>query len=305
MQLFLLRSRFFISIHALRVEGDLPEAPRRSKTSHFYPRPPGGGRRTDRPQAPGKAEFLSTPSGWRATSRRKRVEQSIKPFLSTPSGWRATLVVYDRVKTESDFYPRPPGGGRPFAIVKTSYYLNFYPRPPGGGRHDVGVQGRVGDNISIHALRVEGDYHLFSDCPFLIRFLSTPSGWRATEKREAAEKPTPKISIHALRVEGDSTHSKASITLYYFYPRPPGGGRRRGGFGKECEGAKFLSTPSGWRATRPKPAHGDWVIGISIHALRVEGDRACGDFCAGANHFYPRPPGGGRRFLITPCKRAL
>ena len=157
LQLFLLRSRFFISIHALRVEGDLPEAPRRSKTSHFYPRPPGGGRRTDRPQAPGKAEFLSTPSGWRATSRRKRVEQSIKKFLSTPSGWRATLVVYDRVKTESDFYPRPPGGGRPFAIVKTSYYLNFYPRPPGGGRHDVGVQGRVGDNISIHALRVEGD----------------------------------------------------------------------------------------------------------------------------------------------------
>ena len=250
MQLFLLRSRFFISIHALRVEGDLPEAPRRSKTSHFYPRPPGGGRRTDRPQAPGKAEFLSTPSGWRATSRRKRVEQSIKKFLSTPSGWRATLVVYDRVKTESDFYPRPPGGGRP----KNAKLLK--------NRHQ--------------------------------RFLSTPSGWRATRsavKRSA----TARISIHALRVEGDSTHSKASITLYYFYPRPPGGGRRRGGFGKECEGAKFLSTPSGWRATRPKPAHGDWVIGISIHALRVEGDRACGDFCAGANHFYPRPPGGGRQ----------
>ena len=24
-----------------------------------------------------------------------------------------TLVVYNRVKAESDFYPRPPGGGRP------------------------------------------------------------------------------------------------------------------------------------------------------------------------------------------------
>ena len=247
MQLFLLRSRFFISIHALRVEGDLPEAPRRSKTSHFYPRPPGGGRRTDRPQAPGKAEFLSTPSGWRATSRRKRVEQSIKKFLSTPSGWRATLVVYDRVKTESDFYPRPPGGGRPFAIVKTSYYLNFYPRPPGGGRHDVGVQGRVGDNISIHALRVEGDYHLFSDCPFLIRFLSTPSGWRAT----IVEK-----SIRS--------------TFFDFYPRPPGGGR---------QDVRALA---------------DIIMDISIHALRVEGDRC--HFCADClrTDFYPRPPGGGR-----------
>ena len=226
LQLFLLRSRFFISIHALRVEGDLPEAPRRSKTSHFYPRPPGGGRRTDRPQAPGKAEFLSTPSGWRATSRRKRVEQSIKKFLSTPSGWRATLVVYDRVKTESDFYPRPPGGGRPFAIVKTSYYLNFYPRPPGGGRHDVGVQGRVGDNISIHALRVEGDYHLFSDCPFLIRFLSPPSGWRAT----IVEK-----SIRS--------------TFFDFYPRPPGGGRPKNAKLLKNRHQRFLSTPSGWRAT--------------------------------------------------------
>ena len=202
MQLFLLRSRFFISIHALRVEGDLPEAPRRSKTSHFYPRPPGGGRRTDRPQAPGKAEFLSTPSGWRATSRRKRVEQSIKKFLSTPSGWRATfchcknLLLFKFLST--------PSGWRATIVEKSirSTFFDFYPRPPGGGRPK---------NAKLLKNRHQ-------------RFLSTPSGWRATRsavKRSA----TARISIHALRVEGDSTHSKASITLYYFYPRPPGGGR--------------------------------------------------------------------------------
>ena len=56
------------------------------------------------------------------------------------------------------------------------------------------------------------------------------------------------ISIHALRVEGDL-----------------------GAFAMQ-EGEKiFLSTPSGWRATRgatcaPRP------YSISIHALRVEGD---------------------------------
>ena len=56
------------------------------------------------------------------------------------------------------------------------------------------------------------------------------------------------ISIHALRVEGD----RLDVAL------------------RETQ-LLFLSTPSGWRATR-KPflniAHGL----ISIHALRVEGD---------------------------------
>ena len=81
----------------------------------------------------------------------------------------------------SYFYPRPPGGGRPSAsklIVEKS--INFYPRPPGGGRRLRRlpalnpVKGflstpsgwratleRVGciglREISIHALRVEGD----------------------------------------------------------------------------------------------------------------------------------------------------
>mgnify|MGYP000617635135 FL=1 len=57
-----------------------------------------------------------------------------------------------------------------------------------------------------------------------------------------------------------------------FYPRPPRGGRLE----DEHDGytyREFLSTPSARRATcggRP-----DWNnTGISIHALREEGDRA-------------------------------
>ena len=34
--------------------------------------------------------------------------------------------------------------------------------------------------ISIHALRVEGDYVLNATDKTIIEFLSTPSGWRAT-----------------------------------------------------------------------------------------------------------------------------
>ena len=59
----------------------------------------------------------------------------------------------------------------------------------------------------------------------VLKFLSTPSGWRAT------------ITFwSALAVAAD------------FYPRPPGGGRL--GFHRDVRKAiEFLSTPSGWRAT--------------------------------------------------------
>ena len=57
-------------------------------------------------------------------------------------------------------------------------------------------------NISIHALRVEGDI-LYSFKSFdIILFLSTPSGWRATITNVAGNRRA-EISIHALRVEGD------------------------------------------------------------------------------------------------------
>ena len=79
---------------------------------------------------------------------------------------------------------------------------------------------------------------------------------------------------------------------------------------------EFLSTPSARRAT-PRPRlygqrlhisihalreEGDRGQGaarllrpISIHALREEGDRKGRDRRAQHQHFYPRPPRGGRR----------
>ena len=80
--------------------------------------------------------------------------------------------------------------------------------------------------ISIHALREEGDPTVSTDGAALGRFLSTPSARRAT------------------RVE-----SKSKMANYYFYPRPPRGGRPSGIFGFAV-----------------------WLI-ISIHALREEGDK--------------------------------
>ena len=59
------------------------------------------------------------------------------------------------------------------------------------------------------------------------------------------------ISIHALRVEGDQQMNSSRRSRAYFYPRPPGGGRRRFALSLR-DFVLFLSTPSGWRAT-PKP----------------------------------------------------
>ena len=56
-------------------------------------------------------------------------------FLSTPSARRATQPDYNKTTAAQNFYPRPPRGGRPGA-----------------------VQGRdLRPDISIHALREEGD----------------------------------------------------------------------------------------------------------------------------------------------------
>ena len=57
---------------------------------------------------------------------------------------------------------------------------NFYPRPPGGGRPGIPHGYTPFRLISIHALRVEGDYDML------------------------IEQANDQISIHALRVEGDS-----------------------------------------------------------------------------------------------------
>ena len=76
----------------------------------------------------------------------------------------------------------------------------------------------------------------------------------------------------------------------------------------------FLSTPSARRATGIATAPTTALIGISIHALREEGDPARSTISTSWSYFYPRPPRGGRpwysshllslfQFLSTPSAR--
>ena len=167
--------------------------------------------------------------------------------------------------------------------------FDFYPRPPRGGRPQVGVKGDVAYNISIHALREEGDCRgsraSFSSLKFLStpsarratliltlevilwKFLSTPSARRATAMVKNVRRDST-ISIHALREEGDGS----------------------------CATPNIFASP------------------ISIHALREEGDLGQYKGPNATHDFYPRPPRGGRplsntqiikaeKFLSTPSAR--
>ena len=78
-------------------------------------------------------------------------------FLSTPSGWRATDFMSVKARGQSHFYPRPPGGGR-HCCREYGIYVS------GISIHALRVEGDLvytarffRQTISIHALRVEGD----------------------------------------------------------------------------------------------------------------------------------------------------
>ena len=150
-------------------------------------------------------QFLSTPSARRAT-RRWTIVTRLWRFLSTPSARRATMPRGTTPAPPTNFYPRPPRGGRHRQHLPWRTDQDFYPRPPRGGRRSTPrVRGDAAD-ISIHALREEGDtsrssrrrwWSYFYPRPprggrrfssaaraRSKKFLSTPSARRATAKTE-------------------------------------------------------------------------------------------------------------------------
>ncbi len=219
-----------------------------------------------------------------------------------------------------DFYPRPPRGGRPRPVRPLRVRPGFLSTPsarratfilptilrealeflstPSARRATPSNSAHHGSLIiSIHALREEGDPPAPRWSVYRHPFLSTPSARRATVK--------------ALDIATDDEN---------FYPRPPRGGRRQVDFATvPC--LLFLSTPSARRATPqfpasrrsstyfyPRPPRGGRQLlenirkmcgGISIHALREEGDNCQRRQGPPYSYFYPRPPRGGRRLLKT------
>ena len=219
-----------------------------SRLPYFYPRPPRGGRlavpgvgadplrisiHALREEGDFAFSTISTmssyfyprpPRGGRRTAYKYSCGSF--PFLSTPSARRATRF-------------------RSWALASRS---NFYPRPPRGGRHLLLQHQHPERQISIHALREEGDCSdtVHHRCcryfyprpprggrpsvlktgprPILYFYPRPPRGGRLTWEIVAAA--CISISIHALREEGDRSTSVCVMRSVNFYPRPPRGGRR-------------------------------------------------------------------------------
>ena len=169
--------------------------------------------------------FLSTPSARRATFD-GTICTNAYPFLSTPSARRATSPIALVLVAYSDFYPRPPRGGRPFSkLLKVDF-----------------------TEISIHALREEGDVCCFQLLVYQTTFLSTPSARRATRLLIATR-----------------------CFLSDFYPRPPRGGRPGiPNIIREQIRNFYPRPPRGGRRGKVRPHYDSRRI--SIHALREEGD---------------------------------
>ena len=206
-------------------------------------------------------------------------------------------ALYDEVgRFQSDFYPRPPRGGRLYSAdggfgvgrisihalreegdstTSFSFHIlsNFYPRPPRGGRRCSGSDSGCPPDFYPRPPR-GGRQAGTSPPPNFSQFLSTPSARRATHKSRNPKGKVQFLSTPSARRATSSGPSETSPLEV------------------------FLSTPSARRAT----IHNSQSVGnlwISIHALREEGDGGHPLRYRGADHFYPRPPRGGRREADT------
>ena len=119
------------------------------------------------------------------------------------------------LREEGDLGVCPQGAGR----------SDFYPRPPRGGRHASHPYAARHCAISIHALREEGDLTAEVARAQEAEFLSTPSARRATaciSTRTITNLFLSTPSARRATREGKSMGGQSK----YFYPRPPRGGRQ-------------------------------------------------------------------------------
>ena len=121
----------YISIHALRGEGDAKAAAEWATGRNFNPRPPWGGRLKSLDLDDDKMAFQSTPSVGRATLGIIIFSPNII-FQSTPSVGRATAPTKSPPAELIYFNPRPPWGGRLHQLVETPASKEFQSTPSVG-----------------------------------------------------------------------------------------------------------------------------------------------------------------------------
>ena len=258
-----------ISIHSLRMEGDLPPMPIPCNSAYFNPLPPHGGRHLSKSAAVSARSFQSTPSAWRETQnlRNHNSELSISIHSLRMEG---DQEIVDTLNVRGfHFNPLPPHGGRPFL-------------PP---------TFRSAISISIHSLRMEGDC---IQCPPICNtghfnplpphggrlkkynyseynkgFQSTPSAWRETSA--SLSLPRENNIFQSTPSAWRETTDNLFGYCYLLFQSTPSAWRETSSFRFPGQFTGFQSTPSAWRETDggTGKVHGGT---ISIHSLRMEGD---------------------------------
>ena len=238
----------------------------------FNPRPPRGGRRPP-PRTASKRRVISI-HALREEGDRCLRSQSRPPHY---------------------FNPRPPRGGRR-AIVRDHECRGKFQSTPSARRATDVLRFAVGPcNISIHALREEGDPSTTHPASAQMYFNPRPPrGERPDEtgryRRAYRFQSTPSERRATPGLSGSSSVSK------YFNPRPPRGERRRQTRPKH-RNVKFQSTPSARRATSCACAHVRTCVFQSTPSARRATCRAGFHRCK-RPYFNPRPPRGERLALI-------
>ena len=235
-----------ISTHALREEGDSVQPLPICSRYNFYPRPPRGGRPVPEGVMGPRLLEISTHALREEGDKMGITSQGgLTIFLPTPSARRATLYLSSSSTSKTNFYPRPPRGGRQRHPHTPSYSAkNFYPRPPRGGRPPAMRCASNVEIISTHALREEGDVHGRQGqggIPISTHALREEGD--GVSNRKCCK--YHKISTHALREEGDSPADTQRYQHRDFYPRPPRGGRQF-----------YRRTKSRWGNFYPRPPRG-------------------------------------------------
>ena len=145
-----------ISIHALREEGDR-RTPFCSQTrEHFYPRPPRGGRRATAKAVDRAKAFLSTPSARRATIGVVRCSPAYIISIHAlreegdPHGTR-------KARAETEFLSTPSARRATRAADTARRRSRFLSTPSARRATKMGIKIQQDAQISIHALREEGD----------------------------------------------------------------------------------------------------------------------------------------------------
>ena len=213
-----------ISIHALREEGDCPSWAAVRVPKNFYPRPPRGGRHP--------SDFYPYVRLYISIHALREEGDAILSLTK----WRYFCISIHALREEGDiyrvsyltrtknFYPRPPRGGRPPHGAHRGMVILFLSTPSARRATSLGIATIYYAEISIHALREEGDGG--PDTTALTDEISIHALREEGDVETRSEECFQNISIHALREEGDRC------------PLPP----------VQHEN-QFLSTPSARRAT--------------------------------------------------------